>query len=360
MSNLNGVTAWLKSTRSRRRRRRGLEARELQVLVGAAGALGADADGLVAMMPIQMGRLATVYLRGQQVLEGADLAYLKTSVEDAVRSAAAASRRSIRHSHSHPCLNTATALTTRVDEMASFLSRREGEISRRRYAQDLSRGVLLSLLLLAGMGLLGHAVIKTWVWMQGDHSFPASKVPGYDLLALRDTLVTVGGGAAGAAVSVLLRLKRSPDLNLETINSGAACYRLVLGWFFAAAILFLVKGGMAANLLTDPSAALLTERTPAVVVSSGFFWGGIGFLAGFNERWATNIVSRDPKSPFEVPTTQTLSTATPTQTGATVQYVVPTPTFVNGSPTPVSHSSAKREAVNGDRASLAGATPLPQ
>lgn len=325
MSKVRVVTGWLSSRRSQRRRRRGLEARDLQVLVGAGGVLGADADRLVAALPIQMGRLAAVYLRGQQVLEGADLAYLKTSVQDAVRSAAAGSRRSTRNSL--PSLDTATALSTRVDEMASFLSRREGEISRRRYAQDLSRGVLLSLLLLAGLGLLGYVVIKTWVWVQGDRSFLASTVPGYDLLALRDTLVTVGGGAAGAAVSVLLRLKRTPELSLETINSGAACYRLVLGWFFAAAVLFLVKGGMAANVLTDPSAALLTERTPGLIVSSWFFWGGVGFLAGFNERWATNIISRDPKAPVDVPAAPTASPPAP---AAAVSYVVPQPTLHNG------------------------------
>jgi hypothetical protein len=62
---------------------------------------------------------------------------------------------------------------------------------------------------------------------------------------LRDTLVCVGGGAAGAVVSVLLRLNRIEHLDYQSIDRGAAAYRIALGWFFTAAFLFLVKGGLA-------------------------------------------------------------------------------------------------------------------
>jgi hypothetical protein len=138
-------------------------------------------------------------------------------------------------------------------------------------------------------------------------------IPTASMVALRDVLVAVGGGAAGAAVSVLLRLSQQADLEFESIAEGAARYRIILGWFFAVALLILVKGGIAANLINDPSAVLDEPGAPGSAwVSSWFFWAGIGLLAGFNERWVTNIITRNPRAgaaamPAEpVPTKETV------------------------------------------------------
>jgi hypothetical protein len=177
------------------------------------------------------------------------------------------------------------------------VDRREGEVSRHYYARDLGRGVALSFVALVAVGLLGLAVIRTWLWLPDpQQSWWAVVIPMDSLVALRDVLLALGGGAAGAAVSVLLRLNQESELKFETIAEGAARYRIILGWFFALALLFVVKGGMAANLITDPSAGAGQAASPGQVwVSSWFFWAGLGLLAGFNERWVTHIIARDSK-----------------------------------------------------------------
>jgi len=43
-------------------------------------------------------------------------------------------------------------------------------------------------------------------------------------------------------VSVLLRLQNIERVDYKTVTRRTAAYRIVLGWFFAAALLFLVKG----------------------------------------------------------------------------------------------------------------------
>ncbi len=113
--------------------------------------------------------------------------------------------------------------------------------------------------------------------------------------SLRDSLVCIGGGAAGAVVSVLLRLSHVEHLDYRTIDRGAAIYRVAIGWFFAAALLFLIKGGIV-TIFTDPSAKLIdgSDTSLREQITSWFWWGGLGFLAGFNERWARNLLSRDP------------------------------------------------------------------
>ena len=118
----------------------------------------------------------------------------------------------------------------------------------------------------------------------------------------------IGGGAAGAAVSVLLRLQNIERVDYKTVTRRTAAYRIVLGWFFAAALLFLVKGGIL-TLFTDPTSALLNPPLPQgqsareLTVKSWFFWGGLGFLAGFNERWVRNLVTR-PESERPAPETR--------------------------------------------------------
>lgn len=126
-------------------------------------------------------------------------------------------------------------------------------------------------------------------------------------------MTCVGGGAIGAAISVMLRISHRQHLDYEAILAGAARWRILLGWAFALAVLACVKGGIIA-VFVDPTAAVLAtiaagqQPTEAAQVTSWFFWGSIGILAGFNERWATSLLSRATSdSPDPTPARQEAS-----------------------------------------------------
>jgi hypothetical protein len=235
----------------------------------------AAARKVAASAPRQFGRLNEVLLRGQFVLRGDDIATLDELVREAVRIAAQGFARP-----GSPTADIA-ALEARLDYAEDFLKRREGELARRRYARGLLGGVILTILALGLIGGGGAAVITLW---------RGGPIPPEQADALRDVLVAVGAGAAGACVSVLLRMHKLTDLPIEVAAGGAARYRIFLGWFFAAAVVFLLKSGiLAATVFTIPDGR----------VESWFFWGSVGFLAGFNERWATNLISRTPRDGAE-------------------------------------------------------------
>lgn len=229
--------------------------------------------------PVAFGRLDEIHLRGHLVLRAKDLGILDELIGEAVRSAALA----IGRAKGVPA--DLAALDDRLRYADDFLQRREGEIARRRYAGGLLLGVGISLVALAAIYVIAIGVITLWLG-----SASISQIPPEQIDALRDMLVAVGGGAAGACVSVLLRLHRVQTLTIEAAFGGAAQYRIYLGWFFAAAVVFLLKSGMlsAVIVIPDPAAG------PSERVASWFFWGAVGFLAGFNERWATNLISRGP------------------------------------------------------------------
>ncbi|WP_109211687.1 MULTISPECIES: hypothetical protein [Microbacterium] len=215
--------------------------------------------------PAQFGRLDEVRLRGRFLLRGDDVRTLDELVHEAVRIAAAG----FAGPEPHPA--GVAALDERLKYADDFLKRREGEIARRRYARGLFRGVALTFVVI--IGGLGAAVMM--LWQNG--SIPLDQAD-----ALRDVLVAIGAGAAGACVSVLLRMHRMQHLTIEVADSGIATYRIFLGWFFAAAIVFLLKSGLLSEAFVIPEGR----------IESWFFWGAVGFLAGFNERWATNLISR--------------------------------------------------------------------
>ncbi len=238
-----------------------------------------QAQSVAAKAPRQFGRLDELSLRGRLVLRGhdEDARLFDELVHETVRIAAVGL--------SDPKRRTAelAALDAQVRFAKDFLARREGEIARRLYAHDLFRGVLMTFLVLLVIGGAATAVIRLWL---------GGPLPADQGEALRDVLVAVGAGAAGACVSVLLRLHRVRNLTIEVANSGAAQYRIYLGWFFAAAVVFFLKSGLLAAVFTIPDGR----------IQSWFFWGSVGFLAGFNERWATNLISRSPGDASADPT----------------------------------------------------------
>jgi hypothetical protein len=235
-------------------------------------------------------RLERAWLRGQQVLRPRDLHHLQ--------GLAAGARPLVVPPADPPTPlpdGVVSALQERVDAAEAFVSRREETLARKVYARNLLGGVVLSLLLLGALHAAARAVVS---------AFAGRPLDAAELLALRDTLVCIGGGAAGAATSVLLRLDARGRHDFEALTGGAARYRIILGWLFSAALLFLVKGGVL-DVVTDPTAALLADADPstAAVISSWFFWGAFGFGAGFNERWAKELLSKNRDAPaLDAPT----------------------------------------------------------
>lgn len=127
-----------------------------------------------------------------------------------------------------------------------------------------------------------------------------------------------GVGAFGAVLSVLGRLRLSVEelANRQAAGSGSAAvparqlarrmrhegvYRVCVGWILAVAVYFVLSGGIVPVFEVPATAAevCLPAGSAAAPVAGTEFWGfwcAIGFVAGFNERWAFGILRRDATS----------------------------------------------------------------
>lgn len=246
-----------------------------------------EIDQLSERAPDAVDELATVYLRAQRFLDERDQVMVVMMIRDLVETCLRIQRP--QGGADDPVMGLLAKRTAAVTE---FVDEQADHTTRRHYAQGLYLGTAISVAVLAIVGIGAVGVINAFESLGG-----GKRLSGSDYFSLRDSLVCIGGGAAGAAVSVLLRLSNIERIDYKTITRRTAAYRIVLGWFFAAALLFLVKGGIV-TLFTDPTSALLQTPLPQgqsgaeLTAKSWFFWGGLGFLAGFNERWVPNIVTR--------------------------------------------------------------------
>jgi hypothetical protein len=261
-----------------------------------------DLARLRAIAPEPVSVLEVTYLRVQRVLSGADLQYAKLLIGSALVAAHLAPDGPGREDQIRILLAGYAA------DIGGFLAAREQVSARAKYTRGLFLGVWLSILVLAAIGFLAIGAIRVF--------FDRAPTT-WELFAVRDVLVAVGGGGAGAVVSVLIRLSSATFIDYEAVTAGAARNRIMLGWFFAAAVVFLVKGGIV-TVVTDPSAAVIESggaAAPLAIINSWFFWGAIGFLAGFNERWARSLITRSDDQPSAVPSPKM---AVPQQSNRTV------------------------------------------
>jgi hypothetical protein len=103
-------------------------------------------------------------------------------------------------------------------------------------------------------------------------------------------MLSVLGGATGAVVSVLSRmssgnLKLSPESGKKTIRA-LGFMRPVIGATFGAVIYLFLDGGIV-DVLAPPTTG-----------SHLAFYAGLGFLSGFSERFAQDVIEQAvPKSP---------------------------------------------------------------
>jgi hypothetical protein len=256
-------------------------------------ALGADfvGDGvpltrLWATCPERMERLERSYLRAQQVLPPSEEEYTLHLVKSVIVTACGLLASDGKAEQIKALLDS------RVDEVAGYVQRREQNLARRAYLRGLFTWLLLTLGLMVVIASIGWLVVPRFRQLSG----ASGTLPTSEYLATRDLMFCVGGGAIGATVSCLQRLSAMEHIDFEAVERGAGRYRILLGWLFAAALAFFIKGGVI-HLFDDPSAGLLTNNSaqdPLLLAKSWCFWGAMGFLAGFNERWVANLVSRQP------------------------------------------------------------------
>ncbi|WP_221356941.1 hypothetical protein [Streptomyces beigongshangae] len=155
--------------------------------------------------------------------------------------------------------------------------------------------LLLGLPLLAGVRLLGLAGIT---------------LNCTDRWSLMGAFVCGGVGAFGSTLSVLLRVRSSEEVARRQTNGhqGAVVpaqasrsmrhegvYRVFVGWILALSVYFLLSTGWV-TVIDIPSATgeICAADAAAAAKGTAFwgFWCAVGFLAGFNERWAFGLLDR--------------------------------------------------------------------
>jgi hypothetical protein len=148
-------------------------------------------------------------------------------------------------------------LKPNVEQAEELLNAAAQRAAQQRYAFGMTYGFAALLLLCAALGAV-FAIKSTAAWY------------GVPILA----------GGLGAVVSVLRRMSTG-RMRLD-YNAGSDMLRIfgavrpLIGAIFGMAVLCLIEGGL----------------VPAIVVSSPLpFYGAVGFLAGFNERFAQDMLA---------------------------------------------------------------------
>ncbi|MFJ2828039.1 hypothetical protein ACIPC1_10600 [Streptomyces sp. NPDC087263] len=141
-----------------------------------------------------------------------------------------------------------------------------------------------------------------------------------DRWSLMGAFVCGGVGAFGAVLSVLVRLRntggelsrRRTNGDRGTVAPGQIArgmrhegvYRIFVGWILALAVYFLLSAGFI-KLFDMPAGTveICAGNTEGQGTAFWGFWCGVGFLAGFNERWAFGLLDRSHRPERPAPST---------------------------------------------------------
>ncbi|WP_199854874.1 hypothetical protein [Streptomyces dioscori] len=249
--------------------------------------------------PKQQLELQRLYGVSQRAFEQETRVSLMATVEYALRSALACGQ-----------LDEASARPS----MAAYLDKEIAGI-RARVRQDravavsrglnvgLSSGLLISCVLL-GLPLMAGA----WGWL-ADVGITLSCSDRWTLMGV---FLSGGAGAFGAVFSVLARLRNSGDeLTRRKTNGHSAAvvpgqmsrsmrhegvYRVVIGWVLGIAVFLLLSAEFVQVIEIPAATADICGGSEGVNTSFWVFWCAIGFLSGFNERWAFGLLNRSSRS----------------------------------------------------------------
>lgn len=245
----------------------------------------AESNEIVSLhYPVAAARLRELYLKSQYLLLPMAKAASCRSIEDdvlAVRAVADGQPRveGVVRLSGESDVRASAVIGDRIARSERYITEHCETRALRSYSKGLVRATLYSAGVLLVIAVAGYFVL--------DFIYQGATAPAVRS-ALYQTLVAIGGGAAGATVSVLLRDVKSIGEIDDSSLARAAIIRVALGWFFAAAVVFLVRGEI-----------LSVIKAPAeggFNIAQWFFWGGVGFLAGFNERWVRHLITRSPET----------------------------------------------------------------
>ncbi|NEB02697.1 hypothetical protein [Streptomyces sp. SID13726] len=180
--------------------------------------------------------------------------------------------------------------------------------------QDRATAVARGLNVGLGLGALAGVLLLAVPLLAG---VPALHLLGVtlgcgDRWGLLGVFAAGGVGALGAVLSVLVRLRVSaeelacrqatgpgsaqvPARQLARRMRHEGVYRVFVGWILATAVYLVLSGGIVPVVEIPTTAADVCLPAGQAVPGTRFwsFWCAIGFVAGFNERWAFGILRRD-------------------------------------------------------------------
>ncbi|WP_441247199.1 hypothetical protein [Kitasatospora sp. McL0602] len=260
-----------------------------------------ELDRLRQAAPQQLARTERLHAAAQRAFE-------QRTREDVCRSLELAVRSALREPQA-PAADD--RLTVEADAAAHRLATDAALAGGRGLNTGLAFGVLLSPVVLVVVLALGRTLPRLF----------GSPIGCPEQLSLLYALVCFSGGAMGAVLSVVIRLRDSyqllqrgpggsptPDIPTDPVHLAQTMrqegwYRVVVGWFLATSLFLLINGGIL-TLLTPPAApdglcgpAPLPLAAHQSLIKAWFFWGSVGFLAGLNERWAYGLLRRSNDHP---------------------------------------------------------------
>ncbi|MFF3346232.1 hypothetical protein [Streptomyces sp. NPDC002779] len=280
---------------------------------------GADTDlrpeGLMHIVPAGLGpaymKFGDLYPEQQlqlQLLYGASQRAFERTTRVAARVAV---RRVLHNALSDPRLEDAKP----NDHLAEYLDEEVADL-RGRLAQDsaiaVSRGLNVGLTLGSAASLV--LLVVPLLWGAGLLQALGVTLNCTNRWQLLGAFVCGGVGALGAVLSVLVRLRGHTEQLTQRQNGAQdglvvpgqmarrmrheGVYRVVVGWILALAVYFLLSGGLVPVFEVPATAAEIcpsaaTPGSPAKGTDFWGFWCAIGFVAGFNERWAFGILARE-------------------------------------------------------------------
>jgi hypothetical protein len=293
------------------------EAESLDELVGR---YGTEYARLGEVLPDQVLRLRVLYSASQRAFEPGTRRALRSTIRCVLRSVL----RDPRLGDSPPARHVGEYLDEEIVGIRARLGQDRAVAVGRGLNAGLGIGAAVSLVLL-GLPLLWGVPLLD--------ALTGTELGCPDRWSLLGAVVCGGVGAFGAVLSVLVRLRNSGDeLTRRRVNGHdgvvapaelyrtmrhEGVYRVLVGWVLALAVYFLLTGGFVTliDMPAGPAEICATAGGPGRAfggTSEGTdfwgFWCAVGFLAGFNERWAYGFLGRGtrpgatgPRSPAAKP-----------------------------------------------------------
>ncbi|WP_327351677.1 hypothetical protein [Streptomyces sp. NBC_01304] len=200
-------------------------------------------------------------------------------------------------------------LTDYLDQEIAELHARLQQDCAMSVSQGLNRGLAL------GMGLSAVLLGVPLLWGLDVLYLLGISLNCSSRWTLLAAVVCGGVGALGAALSVLVRVRngskppaRRTDGRETSIVPAQmframfheGVYRVLVGWILALALYFIIGGGIVDVLKVPATTSDMcpTEGAGSAAKGTDFwvFWCAVGFLAGFNERWAFGLLHRQAKT----------------------------------------------------------------